>query len=753
MFEFLFKYSPATFSKGKFVFLSPWPLWLLALAVLAAGAALFWHMRRNRGLLTGARPIAIWLLETALIALVLLMLWHPAISIATLRPQQNVVTVLLDDSRSMGIVEDGKSRLDAAKDLLTRDLSPSLSKKFQVRLYRFGKDLQRVDRPETQLASIAPDENATRIGESLNQAMSEASTLPLGAIVLMSDGADNSGGLDSDTIARIRQKRIPVHTIGFGREKLPKDIEITDVTLPARALADSRLNAQVQFRQYGYARGKARLSVRDGGKVLASQPIDLKGDGVVHSESLVFNAGAAGPRNLQIGIDPLPGEENKANNVLTRLVNVSARKPRILYIEGEPRWEYKFIRRAIEEDHSLELVSLLRTTQNKNYRQGIANAKELEEGFPAKAEELFAYDGLIVGSVEASYFTPSQQELIVQFANRRGGGVLFLAGRFGLADGGYSKSPVADMLPIRLFSAAYTFHRDYSTAELTQAGQDSLICRFEENRDKNMERWKKMPQIANYQVVGDAKPGAVTLMDVRPPGRGRSPLLVVQNYGRGRAAVLATAGTWRWQMQQEVADKTHEMFWQQLLRWLVSETPGQVASSTPHQVLSDETKIHMRVEARDKGFQPLGNARVEARVIGPGNLSETVALAPQPFEPGVYTTDWTAERPGSYLAEVVASNDKGEAGRDTLMFRREDGVAENFRTTQNKELLQRLSEQTGGRYYTAGNAKRLTDEISLSEAGITSHETRDLWDMPIVLLLALALRSGEWLLRRKWGVV
>ncbi|MDQ6700578.1 MAG: hypothetical protein M3Z36_10380, partial [Acidobacteriota bacterium] len=188
MFEFLFKYSPATFSKGKFVFLAPWPLWILALAVLAAGAALFWHMRRNRGLLTGARPIAIWLLETALIALVLLMLWHPAISIATLRAQQNVVTVLLDDSRSMGIVEDGKSRLDAAKDLLTRDLSPALSKKFQLRLYRFGKDLQRVDRPETQLASLAPDANATRIGESLNQAMSEASTLPLGAIVLMSDG-------------------------------------------------------------------------------------------------------------------------------------------------------------------------------------------------------------------------------------------------------------------------------------------------------------------------------------------------------------------------------------------------------------------------------------------------------------------------------------------------------------------------------------------------------------------------------------
>ncbi len=748
MFQFLFKYSPATFSKGQFVFLTPWPLWLLALAILSAGAALFWHMRRNRGLLTGARPIAIWLLETAMIALLLLMLWHPAISIATLRPQQNVVTVLLDDSKSMAIVENGKSRIDAAKELWTRNLASALGKNFQVRLYRFDKGLQRIDKPETQLAPLTANANATRIGDSLNEAMSEGATLPLGALVLMSDGADNSGGIDLDTISRIRQKRVPVNTIGFGREKLSKDIEITDVSLPRRALADSRLSALVQFQQYGYSREKARLSVRDGGKILASRQIELKGDGLPQTESLVFNAGAAGPRNLQAGIDPLPGEENTGNNALTRLVNVSPRKMRILYIEGEPRWEFKFIRRAIEEDRSLELVSILRTTQNKTYTQGVSHPKELEEGFPAKADELFAYDGLIIGSVEASYFTPAQQELIAQFANRRGGGVLFLAGRFGLADGGYAKSGMAEMLPVRLPGTQNTFRRDYSMAELTQAGKDSVICRFEEDREKNIERWKKMPEIANYQFVGEAKPGAVTLMDVRPSGRGRSPLLVVQNYGRGRSALLATAGTWRWQMSQPVADQTHEMFWRQLLRWLVSETPGQISASTPHQVLSDETRVHLRVDARDKNFQPMANARIEAHVIGPGGLSENVPLAPEPLEQGVYTADWTAEKPGSYLAEIVA-----DAGRDTVMFRREDGVAEHFHTAQNKELLQRLSEQTGGRYYPADDAKRLADEISISEAGITSHETRDLWDMPIVFLLALGLRGGEWLLRRKWGVV
>src|SRR5450432_2900127 len=98
MFEFLFKYSPSAFSKGQFVFLTPWPVWLMLALAVAAGALLFLHVRRNvtgnRGRLTGMRPVIIWLFETALVALLLLLLWHPAISIATLRPQQNIVTVL-----------------------------------------------------------------------------------------------------------------------------------------------------------------------------------------------------------------------------------------------------------------------------------------------------------------------------------------------------------------------------------------------------------------------------------------------------------------------------------------------------------------------------------------------------------------------------------------------------------------------------------------------------------------------------------
>src|SRR5690242_17811299 len=290
MFEILFKYPASLFHKGQFVLLTPWPVWVMVIGILAAAAVLFWHVRRNHGMLTGARPIAIWLLESCLIALILFLLWHPALSVATLRPQQNVVAVLLDDSRSMSIKDSSGSREGAAQSVLNSGMLKGLTDRFQVRLYKFGKEPDRIQKTD-QATADAP---ATRIGDTLERVLAESSSLPLGAIVLLSDGADNAGGIDLATIAAIRRQRIPVHTIGFGREHPEKDVEVVDAIVPARALPQSRLTATVTLQSWGVSGSKAKLSVRDSGKVLASQDITLKGDGELQTETLVFNCGDAG---------------------------------------------------------------------------------------------------------------------------------------------------------------------------------------------------------------------------------------------------------------------------------------------------------------------------------------------------------------------------------------------------------------------------------------------------------------------------
>ncbi len=752
MFEFLFKYPTSVFSKGSFVLLGGWPVWLLAILIALTAAGLGWFLWQRRGTdaLKGARGVAVWLMQTLLACLLLFLLWHPALSIATLKPQQNLIAVVVDDSSSMSLKDtDAGSRRDQAAKLLDGGLLKNLQDRFQTRLYKLSDVLARVEKTE----QITAQGKATHLSDGLKQVVAESAGLPVGAIVLLSDGADNSGGIELETISAIRAQRIPVHTIGFGREKFSKDVEIVDVLVPVKALADSRVAAEVTLRQRGFAGSKARLTIRDHGKVLASRDITFKAEGAPQTEMLLFNAGPAGAKSPEISIDPLPGEENTQNNTVTRLVNVTNAKPRILYLEGEPRWEFKFLRRAVEDDANLKLVTMLRTSQNKIYRQGIDDPKELEDGFPTKIEDLFKYDAIILGSVAVAYLTPAQQELLKTFVDRRGGGLLFFAGRESLNDGGWGKNQLADLIPVNL-PAGKTFERSPATVELTPVGRDSLICRLSEETNANLERWKKLPYLMNFQDVGTPKPGAAVLIDMTPKGTNKKlPLLVTQNYGRGRVAVFASAGSWRWQMLMPLEDKSHEMFWQQMLRWLVTETPTRVVASTSSNLLLDEGKVKFRAEVRDKAYAPAPDATVQANIMGPGGIAQSIELHPDPSEPGVYTGDWTAEQPGSYVTEVVGKRGDQELGRDVITFRREDGVAEHFHAEQNRELLDKLSAQTGGKYYAGDDAKKLPSEISYSEAGITIRETKDLWDMPILFLLALSLRGGEWLLRRRWGVI
>jgi hypothetical protein len=261
-----------------------------------------------------------------------------------------------------------------------------------------------------------------------------------------------------------------------------------------------------------------------------------------------------------------------------------------------------------------------------------------------------------------------------------------------------------------------------------------------------------LPYLANYQDAGVPKPGAVVLAKSSVSGK-RYPLLVTENYGRGRTGVFATGGSWRWRMQQPVADTSEETFWRQLLRWTAAATPTPVEVTTSETNLEDNGSLVLRAEIRDKLYRQTSNAEVSANIVKPDGSSERVTLQPDHTQPGQFSAEWNAGTTGSYLAEVIAKNGRTELGRGVLSFQRENGVAENFHQQQNVELLQKLSDETGGRYYKPSSAKQLPDEISFSDAGISARELKELWDMPIIFLAILLLRGSEWLLRRRWGVI
>jgi uncharacterized membrane protein len=759
MFQWLFKYPLPVFTKGRFVLLGSWPGWLLLVLILLGVVGLFiliqLRVRNSAPNLRGWRAVIIWGLQAATLALVLTLLWQPAMVISELSSQQNIIAVVVDDSHSMGIADsDGKTREASAIKTLQDGVLAGLQKRFQTRVYRLGSKLAQTDKPE----AIAPADTSTHIGSGLKQLVADTSDLPVGAVVLLSDGAENANGsgapeISADALEALRNRRLPVHTIGFGREDEQHDIEIEDVSSAPDAVANARVAVTVSLVQHGYRGQKAAITVRDGDKTIAQHEIEFSPDGKVQTEPFFIPAGEAGAKNLNFSIAPLAGEENTANNAVSRPLLVKDAKRRILYVEGEPRWEYKFIRRAEDQDPTVQIVSMLRTSENKIYRQGINNPAELSEGFPVRPEDLFQYSGVIIGSVDADYFTPLQRELMREYVDRRGGGLLFLGGRSSLSDGGWAASGLNDVMPTFLPAGNHNFHRNAATVELTRAGADSPITRLLDDPEKNVERWKKLTYLADYEDPGTPKPGATVLADLKS-GHRTMPLLVTQNYGHGRSAILATGGTWRWQMSEALGDSSHDMFWQQLLRWLVADTPGPVTATTPSRLLVDDGHIQLTALVHDKQFQPSADAHVTAHIVGPQNTNAFIDLSPSQDTPGQFQAEWTADKPGTYLAEVTAeSADKQTLGSDVLTFQREDGVAENFHTGQNRHLLEQLASLTGGRYWKQSDVKNLPRDISYSEAGISVRNTDELWNMPIVFFLLLALPAIEWLLRRKWGVL
>jgi hypothetical protein len=206
-------------------------------------------------------------------------------------------------------------------------------------------------------------------------------------------------------------------------------------------------------------------------------------------------------------------------------------------------------------------------------------------------------------------------------------------------------------------------------------------------------------------------------------------------------------------MSQALGDPTHDLFWQQLLRWVVADSPGRVVATVPVSRLMDDGHVKLTATVRDKEYVPAPDAQVLAHMIAPDGGTATVPMTAVPSAPGTFALDWTAEKPGSYVAEVTAARGTTELGRDVVTFSREDGVSENFHTEQNRELLEKLSEETGGRYWKTDELGRLPNDISYSEAGISVRNTKELWNMPVVFLTLLALMGGEWMLRRKWGMI
>ena len=744
MFEALFKYTPADYARSELVYTGDWPAWLIVGLALGAFLLVGLFLFRRRRSASWVQLLAVGSLQLSMLATLIWVLLQPTLTTERLREGENAIALAVDNSASMSYGAE-ESRFAAALRNLATVTDADGAPRFAIRHYELGPSVQAVP----SFTESLPDGDGTDLYGGLLSVLEEARFSPLAAIVLASDGADTRGGLDAGQIAEIANFGVPIHTIGVGRDSIPEDLELQEVTVPDKALPGSTVSARVAIRHD--APLESRIKVYDGEDLLQIVPVTLAADSGVTTAWVEVELSDAGPHQLRLSLDAIDGETELRNISRSTLVNVASERYRILYFEGEPRWEYKFMRRAVADDEDLVIATLLRVSPNKFYRQGIDNPEELEGGFPTTADELFRYDALIIGSVEAASLTPGQQQLIRDFVSERGGSLLMIAGPNGLGNGGWGQSALADVLPVLLPpTTTDSFHRLKVPARLTPQGQASQVLRFAADNAANQEAWLELPDVADYQVLGNVKPAAMTLLNADTQD-GLLPLMVLQPYGRGHAWVLATGGTWRWQMSMPLEDLKHEIFWRQLLRAMVASAPETVSlTATGGQ---EGGSIALRAEFRDDAFAPMDDIGVRLVASHESGEALTIAMLPDTAEAGVFAGELSPPESGTWYFEAVAERNGEPVAVARTSLLHESGAAEHFGIRRDTGTLERLAAATGGRYFEAGALDGIHDLLRYSNSGITETEYRPIWNAPAVFLLLLLLKAGEWLLRRRWSSI
>jgi uncharacterized membrane protein len=753
----LFKYPARVYEQGTLVWQGA-GLAAFVVPVVAVIALLAVLGYRRGGRTRLVDRIVLASLRVTAVGLVGLCLLRPGLLVSMSRPQENILGVLLDDSKSMLIQDsDSLTRVERIRRLFddsTGALVAKLSERFALRFYRFSETVERIDHP----AALRGHGSRTDLATALADVRRDFAGAPLAGLIVATDGADNGGQSLGDAVLSLKAARIPVYPVGVGTERFARDVAIDRVELPRSSLRGAVLVGSIALRAHGLGGERLALVVEDGGKIVANREVTVPRDGEMITVPVRIPPLEPGVREIRVSVRPVTGEAVTQNNSRDARVHIRDRREKILYLEGTVRPEFAFLRRAAAADSNLQVVGLQRTSKGKFIRLGVDDSLELVGGFPTTRAELFRYRGLVIGSVEASFFTADQLRMIGEFVGERGGGLLTLGGRAAFGEGSFEGTALADALPIRFVNRV----ADSAEAPVelvvrpTPAGLSNAALMLTATEDANPARWDSLPPLTAVNRVAGLKPGATTLLEGRPGGTGDPmPVLTSQRYGRGRALALAVQDTWLWQMHAAipVEDQTHETLWRQLLRWLLEDVPDRVDLTITPESPAPGQRVTLRAEIADSGFAKVNDATVAAEVTAPDGTVSSVPLQWTLGQDGLYIGSFVAAAEGGYRVDLAAT-----LGRDTTRLPPEtievaDRGADFVNAELRSQVLKRIARETGGNYYTPETAAALPDDVIYTQSGVTVREIKDLWDMPALFFALIGLLATEWVYRRRRDLV
>jgi uncharacterized membrane protein len=607
---------------------------------------------------------------------------------------------------------------------------------------------------DVTFAAFPAAEDERTAGTDLNTPLADALAKHenLRGIVLFSDGDWNIGEPPARAAGRLRAKNIPVFPLAVGSETRLPDIELARADAPTFGIVGKPTRIPIVIESALPRDYTATISLKAAGGNSVSKQVTIPAMGRL-TDSLSWTADAPGEYELSIDVPAHHEERILKNNSLEVPIAIREEALKVLLVESFPRWEYRYLRNALERDPGVEVHCVL-------FHPGLSKVgggKGYLKSFPSTLEELTQYDVVVLGDVGVGgeQLTMEQCRLIKGFVHSHAGGLIFMPGLRG-AHLTFVDTELDELYPVVLNAAQ---PRGWGTRvpaqfELTESGQRSLLTRLEDSADENALVWETLPGFQWYAPVLRAKAGTEILaIHKTESGRfGRIPLLVTKTYGTGKVLFMGTDGAWRW--REGVEDKYHYRFWGQVARWMAYQRSMAQGESmrlfyTPDRPQIDDV-VTLNANVLSASGEPLQTGKVVVQIVSPSGKTESVRLSPSGDEWGLFAGTFVPKEGGQYGLTLV-SGESGASMETTLSVQGVD--RERLGRPARPDVLEEIASITRGKMVDPDNLQGLLEEIAtLPEPEPIVRRLR-LWCHPLWAGLMVGLLGVFWTGRKLVGVI
>ncbi len=758
----------------RFEFAHSAPAWAWFLALVACIALAAWSYAR----LDGSRPIRVILasIRTLALLVILLLAAGPRIIRQPERIEQDWIVVLVDRSASMSVPD-----VAGVPDRQTREsqLSQTLAGAWPAwsdvakhrRILWLGFDATSYALP-TQPSSLptlsAPEGRRTLLGQSLDEALRAVAARPVSGFVVLSDGKSFDQPTRA-TLQRLAAERIPVYTVALGSESTPPDIAIAAIDAPAAAFTADLIPVSVSLSRAGPPNQPWATSVElvdtTTGAVLDRRRVESSDSAA--SITLLAKPAEPGRASWSVRIAPETDDLSRDNNTAPVALELIQRPIRVVYIDGYPRWEQRYIKSLLIRENSIRSSAVLLSADKRFTQEG----SDQLEAVPSSPEQWNEVDVLILGDLRAELFSDEQLSQLREHVAKNAAGVLWIGGS-GSTPWSWRGRPLADLLPFTLDSeSADSSVKPWNADVLlipTAAASRLGLFRLSDAVDQP---WP--PALADPEAgwsslrwsqriaPGALKPTAEVLATARPidaTATGESwPLVLTMRFGSGKSAYVATDETWRWRYAQ--GELLTERLWLPMIRFLARERLSRVGKPATLEVAPARLVAHQLAQVRLRIFdQTLIDARAKdsiskvrvrrAASSSPSDSTAEITLAPELGVPGSFVGTYSTREPGDYAAEPLDTSLLGLGISTPFEVITSDDELKN--PAADHAALARLSQQTGGELIPASQLAELPAKLPNRQLRLLgAEEIWTLWDRPLALALIVVLLTLEWA-GRKW---